>query len=102
VAINGIAIPEEMPRLTSPGRRLDQLAPHPGGSRIGRDVHVHQRAAVMGDEDQDVQRLERQGRHGQEIRRPEMVGVVGQEMVASSGSAGAPARASGGGGWSGC
>ena len=42
-----IAIAEQMAWRVAPRRRLDDLAPHPGGRRVRGDVHVHQFAAVM-------------------------------------------------------
>src|SRR5919199_2261848 len=40
-AIDGIAIMQEVSRLMTPGRRLDQLAPHPGGGRVGCRIDVY-------------------------------------------------------------
>ena len=80
-AIHRIPISKEVTWFVSPGRRLDQLAPDPGGSRIGRHVDVHQLTPLMRDEDQHVQRLEGEGLHGQQVYRPEVVGVVGQERA---------------------
>jgi hypothetical protein len=71
VAIDGVAIAEQMARLLSPGTRLDQLLPDPGRRGIGRYVEVHQLAPPMGDEHQHAQRLERQCGHGEQVGRPQ-------------------------------
>src|SRR5919202_539590 len=72
VAIDGVAIAEQMARLLSPGTRLDQLLPDPGRRGIGRYVEVHQLAPPMGDEHQHAQRLERQCGHRSEEHTSEL------------------------------
>jgi hypothetical protein len=42
---------------------------------------VHQLAPPKGDEDQHLQRLERQRGYGEQIGRPQMVGMVAQECA---------------------
>src|SRR5437588_1007420 len=78
-AIDRVPIAEQVPRLIAPGRRLDQLTPHPGGSRAGGHVDMHQLTPTMGDEDQHVQRLEGQGGLGEQVGRPQVVSMVAQE-----------------------
>ena len=75
-AIHGIAITQQMPRLASPGRRLDELPPDPGRGRVRGDGDMHQFAPAVGDEDQHVQRLERERRDSEQIGRPEVVRMV--------------------------
>src|SRR5947209_4476092 len=70
-----------MPRLVAPGCRFDHLAPHPGGGGVRGDVHMHQFPATVRDEDQGVERLERECLHSEQIRCPQVVGVVGQERA---------------------
>ena len=74
--VDRISIAQQMPWLLAPGRRLDQLLPHPGSSWVSRHVDVHQLAQTVGDEDQHVQRLEREAGHREEVGRPEVVGMV--------------------------
>jgi hypothetical protein len=38
--VDRVAVPHEVARHPSPGRRLDQLPPDPRGGRAGRDVQV--------------------------------------------------------------
>ena len=78
-AIAGIAIVEQMAWLVAPGRRFDHLPPDPGCGWVCRDVHVHQFPAAVGDEHQDVQRLEREGLDSEQVRRLHLRRVVGQE-----------------------
>ena len=49
-AVDGISIAQQMPRLATPGRRLDHLAPDPGGGRVGCHVDMHQLAPTVGNE----------------------------------------------------
>lgn len=90
-AVDGVAIPQQVAGLPAPRRRPEQLPPDPGGSRVGGDVDVHQLPSAMGDEQQDVQRLEGQRLDGEQIRRPDVAPAVGQEDPAGlARSPGAP------------
>src|SRR5205823_9607730 len=60
---------------------LDELPPHPGCRRVGRQVDMRQLAPAVGDEHQHVQRLERQCGDAQQIGGPEMVSMVAQERA---------------------
>jgi hypothetical protein len=66
-------ITEQMAGLVAPRRRLDDLPPHPGGSRVRRHVDMHQLTSAVGDEHEHVERLEREGLHGQQVGSPEVV-----------------------------
>jgi hypothetical protein len=55
-AVHRVAITEQMPRLATPGRRLEHLPPDPGRRGTGGHVDVHQLTPTVGDEHQDVQR----------------------------------------------
>ena len=79
--IHRIVITEQMAWLGAPGRRLDQLPPDPRRGRVRGDVHVHQLPAAVGDEHQNVERLERECLHSEQIRGPEVMGVVGQKCA---------------------
>src|SRR5437764_11964650 len=45
-----VMITEQMAWLVTPGRRLNQLLPHPGRGRVGGHVPVHQLAPTVSDE----------------------------------------------------
>jgi hypothetical protein len=53
-AVDGIAIAQQMTRLATLGRRFDDLAPDPGGGRVGGHIHMHQLAPTVGNEHQHV------------------------------------------------
>jgi D-aminopeptidase len=58
-----------------------ELAPHPGGRRVGGHPDVDEFPAVVGDEEQDGERAEGDGGDGEEISRPDVVRVVAQERA---------------------
>ena len=80
-AIHGISIAQQMAWLVTPRCRFDHLTPDPGRGRVRGHVDVHQLAPTVGDEDQHVEGLEREGLYGEQIRGPEMVGMIGQERA---------------------
>ena len=41
-SVDRIAITQQMAGFLTPGRRLDELTPHPGGGRVGGHVDMHQ------------------------------------------------------------
>jgi hypothetical protein len=59
-AVDGVAVPHEVPALADPRRRRDQLAPDPSGGWAGGHVQVHQLAPGVADEHEHVQRPEGQ------------------------------------------
>src|SRR5438270_8706711 len=61
---------EQVPRLIAPGRRLDQLAPDPGGRGVGGHVDMHQFAPAVSDEHEYVQCLEGEGGHREQVGGP--------------------------------
>ena len=65
--------------LLAPGRCLDHLSADPRCGRVGCRVHVHEFSPAVGEEHQNVQRLEGERLHRQQIRGPEVGRVVGQE-----------------------
>jgi hypothetical protein len=78
-AVDGIPVPHEVPGCPSPRRRLDQLAPDPRGGRAGGHVQVDELAPGVADEDEHVQRPERQGLDGQQVHAPDVRPVVAEE-----------------------
>ena len=67
------SVTEQLTWLAPPGRRLDELAPHPGRGRVRGDVDVQQLTPTMGDEHQHVKRLEGESLHRQQVRCPHVV-----------------------------
>ena len=79
--VDGVPIPKEVAGPPAPRRGLDHLAPDPRGYRVRRHSDVHQLAAPVRDQDEDVERLERQRPHGAQVGRPELPAVVGEERA---------------------
>ena len=63
--------------LATPGRRLDQLLPHPGRGRARGHVEVHDLATIVGDEEEDVESPEPYGLHDEEVSGPDSLELVG-------------------------
>src|ERR1035437_1221830 len=76
--IDGIAIVDEMSGLPTPGRRLQELAPDPGGARARGDPDLHQLPPSVPDEEEDVQGLEADGLDHELIGRPDALEPGGQ------------------------
>jgi len=53
----GVTVPQEEARLFAPGCRLHELTPYPVRRWMGRDVHVHEPAPTVLDEEEDVERV---------------------------------------------
>src|SRR6266852_9464067 len=79
MAVDCIAVPQQMARLLSPGRGLDELPPHPGSRRVGGHVDMHQLTPTVSNEHQHVQCLERQRLNREQISGPEMMSMVAQD-----------------------
>src|ERR1035437_3043620 len=65
--VDGIAIVDEMSGLPTPGRRLQELAPDPGGGRARGDPDLHQLPPSVPDEEEDVQGLVADGLDHEQI-----------------------------------
>ena len=65
--------------MLAPGRGLDHLAPDPGRGRVGGHLEVEQAAAMVADQEEDVEGLEGQSLDYEEVGCPDDVGVVGEE-----------------------
>jgi len=70
---------DQVAGLLAPGRGLDHLAPDPRRGRVGGHVEVEQAAAVVADQEEDVEGLEVQGLDYEEVGCPDGLGVVGEE-----------------------
>src|SRR5262249_42931682 len=78
-AVCPIPISQQVPGLPPPGVGFDQLAPHPGGSRVRGDIDVQEFPAAVRDEQQDVQGAAGEGVDREQVRRPELQAGGGQE-----------------------
>ena len=56
-AVDAIAVVDQVGGVLAPGRGLDHLAPDPGGAGVGGHVEMEQAAAVVADQEEDVQSL---------------------------------------------
>ena len=80
-AINAIAVADKIARLAGPASRLNQLTPDPGRGGVGGHIEVDEFAPVVRDEEEHVERLERQGVDGQQVSCPDPRAMVGQERT---------------------
>ena len=78
-AVDGVPVPHQVPRPAAPGGGLDQLPPDPRRRRMRGDGDVDELAPRVRDEEQHVQRPERQGLDGEQVGGPDAGGVVPQE-----------------------
>ena len=78
-AVCAIAVAKQVPRLLPPRGGFEQLTPDPARSRTGRHGDVHDTAARVRDEKQDVQGFESQCLHGEEVSGPQLRAVIGEE-----------------------
>ena len=77
--VNGVAIVNEMTGLPTPGGRLQELPPDPGGGRARGHIDVHQFSPSMPYEEEDVQGLEPDSLDHEEVGCPDALELVGQE-----------------------
>ncbi len=78
-AVNAIAIVDQVAGVLAPGRGLDHLARDPSCGRMGGDVEVEQAAAVVADQEDDVEGSEGKGLDHEQISSPDGFSVVGEE-----------------------
>ena len=57
-AVGAVSVTDQETRAVSPRRGIDELPPDPGRRRMCGDVDVHHRAAIVRDEEEDVERVE--------------------------------------------
>ena len=77
-SVDGVRVAHEVAGRPAPRGGLEQLPPDPGGRRVCGHIRVHELPSAVGDEHQDVQRLEGQGLDGEAVGRPDLAKVVGQ------------------------
>jgi hypothetical protein len=54
-AVDAIAVVDQVAGVLAPGRGLDHLAPDPGRGRMSGHVEVEQAAAIVADQEEDVE-----------------------------------------------
>ena len=79
LAVTAVMIANEVARRCSPRRGLDNLLPDPLSCRVLGDVHVEDSSASVGDEDDRIERPERERLYGEEVDGPDFGSVVTQE-----------------------
>jgi hypothetical protein len=62
---------DQVAGVLAPGRGLDHLAPDPSGGGVGGHVEVKQAAAVVADQEEDIESLEGQGLNHEEVSCPD-------------------------------
>ena len=72
---------EEIAGHAGTGKRLSELLGRPCGRRMSGDVDVDDAPAIMGQDQEDVEDLEPDGRHGKEIHGNQLGQVVFQERA---------------------
>ena len=80
-AVAAVAIANQVPRLHTPRCRLEELAPDPRRRWMLRHVEVHDAAALMSDEHDHVQCLQRERLQREEVGRPDVRGMILQERT---------------------
>lgn len=78
-AVAAVTVADQIAGLLRPRRGRDELAPDPLAGRMGGDVEMDEPTPVMGDEEENVERLQADSRDGEEVGRPDVRGVVPQE-----------------------
>ena len=74
-----ISIPDDVAGLATPRRRLNHLPPRPLCGWMLSHIEVHYCSTPVFDEEEHVQRLERQGVDGEEVTSPDLRSVIGKE-----------------------
>ena len=80
-AVGAVSVTDQETRAVSPRRGIDELPPDPGRRRMCGDVDVHHRAAIVRDEEEDVERVEPERVHREEVRCPDLRAVVLEERA---------------------
>src|ERR1700726_4313914 len=72
---------EEIAGYAGPRKRLSELLGGPCGRRMSGDVDVNDAPSIMGQDQEDVEDLEPEGRHGKEIHGNQLGQVVVQKRA---------------------
>lgn len=78
-AVNAIAIAEQIAGWLGVGKRLGQLLRGPSRRRRIGDVEMEDFAALMGQDEENLEDVEGGGRDDQEIHRDQVLGMVVEE-----------------------
>lgn len=79
VAVDAIAITDQMLRSLVEGEGLDDLLCGPCRGRMGGDIEVDEPASVMSEHDEAVEHAERNRVNGEEVDRGDVFDVILQE-----------------------
>ena len=79
VAVDAIAITDQIRRYLVEGEGLDDLLCGPCRGRMGGDIEVDEPASVMSEHDEAVEHAERNRVNGEEVDRRDVFDVVLQE-----------------------
>ena len=78
-AVIGIPVMDQKLRLPTEGRRLQHLAPDPGGGRAGRDVEVNPFPSIMAEQEEYIEDAVTHRLDHEEIGGPDAAQLVAQE-----------------------
>src|SRR5438128_8506688 len=81
LSIDLVSVPNQIPGPLPQRARLEQLARRPFGSRMLRDIKMHQPTPAVGQYNEHEQDSKGRGRYREEIQRDEIRGVVLQECA---------------------
>src|SRR5262249_1994101 len=90
LAVDGVAIAQEIGRGGGVREGVDDLLGGPGGGGMLRDVEVKDAAAVGGENDQDEEDAQAGRRHREEVKAEEVSDVIGEERSPGLGGRAAP------------
>ena len=82
-AIDAIPIPEQIARWDSVGESLDHLLRRPGSRGRFGDIEMQDFAALVRQDQEDIQHTEGSGRYGEEIHCDQCLSMVLQEGLPS-------------------
>ena len=92
LAVDGVAIAQEIGRRGGVREGVDDLLGGPGGGGMLRDVEVKDAAAVVGENDQDEEDAQAGRGHREEVEADEVSDVIGEERSPRLGGRAAPRR----------
>src|SRR5450631_1684667 len=78
-AVDAVAIPHQVLRCAVIWERFDDLLRSPSSGRVVGDVEMQDAAAIVGQDDKDVEDAKGRGRDGEEVDRGECTDVIRKE-----------------------
>ena len=80
-SVDAVAIPQEIRGCGLVGKGFSDLLPGPGGGRMVGHIHMHDAAAVVGEDDEDEQDAEGRRWHSEEVHRRTLRQVRSEERA---------------------